>query len=83
MELTNYYADIMDKVYYYIIKTYVHDTQKLVEERLTRQDLIIREEHNKSKNSNGIDFNASFGHHQNIEGNNNPTLNNSMVNGSN
>ena len=42
----------MDKVYYHLIKTYIQETSKLVEERVTKHDLIIQEE-SKSKGGTG------------------------------
>lgn len=44
VELTNYYADVMDKIYYHLLKTYIKETQKLVDERIGKHDLIILEE---------------------------------------
>jgi len=41
VEITNIYSEIMDKIYYQLFKTYVIESAKLVEERITKNDLII------------------------------------------
>ena len=38
VELTNYYSDVMSKIYYYLVKTYVKETKKLIGERVTKTD---------------------------------------------
>lgn len=44
MELTNYYTEVMNKIYYHLIKTYIKESKKLIEERLTKYDLIVIED---------------------------------------
>ena len=44
MELTNYYSDVMNKIYYYMIKTYIKETKKLIEEIITKHDHIVCED---------------------------------------
>lgn len=47
----------MDKVYFNLLKTYLKETAKLVEERISKSDLIIQEDNPKNKgSSHGIDF---------------------------
>lgn len=41
VEVTNYYADVMDKVYHHLLKIYVKETSKLVDERITKNDLTV------------------------------------------
>jgi hypothetical protein len=50
--MSNYYSEVMDKVYYHILKTYIAETSKLVEEKLTKHDMIIQEEQ-KQKSGTG------------------------------
>ena len=42
--MTNYYAEIMDKIYYHLLKTYIKESHKLVEERVNKNDMIILDE---------------------------------------
>lgn len=60
VELTNYYAEVMDQIYYQLIKTYIKDTTKLAEERMSKYDLIVYDESMKSKQStftnNALEF---------------------------
>ena len=44
VELTNYYSDVMNKIYYYMIKTYIKETKKLIEEVITKHDKIVCED---------------------------------------
>ena len=51
MELTNYYSDVMNKIYYYMIKTYIKETKKLIEEIITKYDHIVYEDIKPEKSS--------------------------------
>jgi hypothetical protein len=44
VELTNYYAEVMQKIYYHLIKTYIKESKKLIEERITKNHLIVNED---------------------------------------
>lgn len=44
VELTNYYSEVMNKIYTHLIKTYVKETKKLIHERVTKHDLIVVED---------------------------------------
>ncbi len=44
VELTNYYSDVMNKIYYHMIKTYIKETKKLIEEIVTKHDNIVIED---------------------------------------
>ena len=47
----------MDNVYINLLKTYIKETSKLVEERITKTDLIIQDETNTNKiNKQFTDF---------------------------
>jgi hypothetical protein len=50
VEIQNIYSDIMSKLYYNLIKVYTTDSSKLIEERITKVDLVIVDEqaHNAS-----------------------------------
>jgi len=51
VELTNYYSDVMNKIYYYMIKTYIKETKKLIEEIITKHDHIVCEDIKPEKSS--------------------------------
>ena len=44
VEIQNIYSEIMSKLYFNLIKIYVGDSSKLIEERITKADLIIVDE---------------------------------------
>lgn len=44
VELTNYYAEVMQKIYNSLIKTYIKESKKLIEERITKNHQIINED---------------------------------------
>lgn len=44
VELTNYYAEVMQKIYYHLLKTYIKESKKLIEERITKNHLIVNED---------------------------------------
>jgi len=48
--MTNFYSEIMDKVYYNLLKTYLKETSKLSAEIITKTDLIIQEETKQKAN---------------------------------
>lgn len=52
VEITNYYSEVMDKIYYTLIKTYVKETAKLLDERMNKYDLIVFDETMKPKHHN-------------------------------
>lgn len=39
----------MDNVYFNLLKTYIKETSKLVDERMSKTDLIIQDEANANK----------------------------------
>ncbi len=41
VEVSNLYADIMDKIYYNLLKTYIIESSRLFEERITKNDFIV------------------------------------------
>lgn len=49
VEISNYYSEVMDKVYYNLIKTYIKDSAKIISERVGKNDLIIKEGQDKNK----------------------------------
>lgn len=51
VEMTNYYSDVMSKIYYYMIKTYIKETKKLIEEIVTKHDHIVNEDIKTEKTS--------------------------------
>lgn len=82
VEMTNYYAEIMDKIYYHLLKTYISETAKLVEERVTKHDLIIIDEKDKQKNNaTGMDLSMSYASSHKPDGAiaTQPNLNDSIV----
>lgn len=44
VEITNYYAEVMAKVYSHLLKTYVKESRKLCEERIGKADVIVVED---------------------------------------
>lgn len=44
VELTNYYSEVMSKIYYHLIKTYIKESKKLIEDRITKHHLIVNED---------------------------------------
>lgn len=66
----------MDKVYYDILKTYLKETQKLVQERVSKNDLIILEDGQKAKQT--FDFISQMNQNTLSEGMNTQNLNSSM-----
>ncbi|CDW80276.1 vacuolar protein sorting-associated protein 52 homolog [Stylonychia lemnae] len=84
VELTNYYAEIMDKVYYQLLKTYMKETQKLVEERVSKHDLIVIDESLKHKTNTNQSLNSTLdmgtmGRYNNTEGTGQMNMNNSIL----
>jgi hypothetical protein len=51
VELTNYYSEVMNKIYYYQIKTYIKATKKLIQEVGTKNDHIVVEDIKPEKTS--------------------------------
>ena len=51
VELTNYYSEVMSKIYYYMIKTYIKETKKLIDEVITKHDHIVCEDLKPEKSS--------------------------------
>jgi hypothetical protein len=41
VEITNYYSDVMSKIYFHLIKTYTKESKKLIFERITKHNLIV------------------------------------------
>ena len=44
VELTNYYSEVMNKIYFHLIKTYIKESKKLIVERVTKNDIIVKED---------------------------------------
>ena len=44
MELTNYYSEVMSKIYIHLIKTYIKESRKLIQETITKSNLIVVED---------------------------------------
>jgi len=41
VELTNLYSEVLDQIYYTMLRQYFKDTTKLVQEKIQRQDLLF------------------------------------------
>lgn len=54
VELTNYYSEVMNKIYYYLIKTYIKETKKLIGDRITKTDMIVVEDIKPSQQNKAI-----------------------------
>ncbi len=54
VELTNYYSEVMAKIYYYLIKTYIKETKKLIGDRITKSDMIVVEDIKPSQQNKAL-----------------------------
>jgi len=54
VELTNYYSEVMNKIYYHLIKTYIKETKKLIGDRISKNDMIIIEDIKPSQQNKAI-----------------------------
>ena len=54
VELTNYYSEVMSKIYIHLIKTYIKESRKLIQETITKSNLIVVEDIKPVQNNKTI-----------------------------